>query len=113
MLARMATQRYREPVLAKAKGCRYMADRQCQSLRSKRAKWCWHICALGQLVLRICQKKLSRCRLVVSLRDRWLFDEIKVLRYVRWIAESSSGDGYIGKNVMNEDLASRSNESRR
>jgi hypothetical protein len=50
---------------------------------------------------------------VVSLRDRWLFDEIKVLRYVRWIAESSSGDGFIEKDVMNEDLISRSNDRRR
>jgi hypothetical protein len=30
-----------------------------------------------------------------------------------WKAESSSGDGYIGKNVINEDLISRSDESRR
>jgi hypothetical protein len=28
-------------------------------------------------------------------------------------AESSSGDGFIEKDVMNEDLTSRSNESRR
>jgi hypothetical protein len=57
MRARMARQRYRELVLAKAKGYRHMADRQFPSLRSKRAKWCWHICALGQLVLQICQKE--------------------------------------------------------